>query len=75
MIAIPAIDLRDGACVHLIGGSYADERVRLDPPLAGARPVAGTPGWVPFDPGPIFPAGGRGGGAVAAAAEVEAGRR
>ncbi|HYR55012.1 MAG TPA: 1-(5-phosphoribosyl)-5-((5-phosphoribosylamino)methylideneamino)imidazole-4-carboxamide isomerase, partial [Myxococcaceae bacterium] len=29
MIAIPAIDLRDGACVQLVGGSYDAERVRL----------------------------------------------
>src|SRR5688500_20405535 len=28
MIAIPAIDLRDGACVQLVGGSYSDERLR-----------------------------------------------
>lgn len=32
MIAIPAVDLRDGACVQLVGGSYAHERVRLDDP-------------------------------------------
>jgi phosphoribosylformimino-5-aminoimidazole carboxamide ribotide isomerase len=32
MIAIPAIDLRGGACVQLVGGSYADERVRLENP-------------------------------------------
>lgn len=37
MIAIPAIDLRDGACVQLVGGSYAEERVRLSDPLAVAR--------------------------------------
>ena len=37
MIAIPAVDLRDGACVQLVGGSYADERVRLSDPLAVAR--------------------------------------
>ncbi len=37
MIAIPAIDLRDGACVQLVGGSYAKERVRLDKPVAVAR--------------------------------------
>lgn len=37
MIAIPAIDLRDGACVQLVGGSYADERVRISDPLAVAR--------------------------------------
>ena len=33
MIAIPAIDLREGACVQLVGGSYADERVRVKEPL------------------------------------------
>ncbi|MGH7670093.1 MAG: HisA/HisF-related TIM barrel protein [Gemmatimonadaceae bacterium] len=37
MIAIPAIDLRDGACVQLVGGSYANERVRLTDPVAVAR--------------------------------------
>lgn len=37
MIAIPAVDLREGACVQLVGGSYADERVRLDDPAAVAR--------------------------------------
>jgi phosphoribosylformimino-5-aminoimidazole carboxamide ribotide isomerase len=36
MIAIPAVDLRDGACVQLVGGSYADERIRLDDPAAVA---------------------------------------
>lgn len=29
MKVIPAIDLRDGACVQLVGGDYANERVRL----------------------------------------------
>jgi phosphoribosylformimino-5-aminoimidazole carboxamide ribotide isomerase len=29
MQVIPAIDLRDGACVQLVGGSYAEERVRI----------------------------------------------
>ncbi|MDQ6828572.1 MAG: 1-(5-phosphoribosyl)-5-[(5-phosphoribosylamino)methylideneamino] imidazole-4-carboxamide isomerase [Gemmatimonadota bacterium] len=37
MIAIPAIDLRDGACVQLVGGEYAAERVRLSDPIAVAR--------------------------------------
>lgn len=37
MIAIPAIDLRDGACVQLVGGSYERERVRLTDPVAVAR--------------------------------------
>ncbi|MFP2901150.1 HisA/HisF-related TIM barrel protein [Corallococcus sp. 4LFB] len=33
MIAIPAIDLREGACVQLVGGSYEAERVRVNDPL------------------------------------------
>lgn len=37
MIAIPAIDLRDGACVQLVGGAYDQERVRLEHPVAVAR--------------------------------------
>jgi phosphoribosylformimino-5-aminoimidazole carboxamide ribotide isomerase len=37
MIAIPAVDLREGACVQLIGGSYARERVRLPRPVDVAR--------------------------------------
>jgi len=37
VIAIPAIDLRDGACVQLVGGSYDQERVRVDQPLDVAR--------------------------------------
>lgn len=37
MIAIPAVDLRDGACVQLVGGSYAEEKVRLGEPLEVAR--------------------------------------
>jgi phosphoribosylformimino-5-aminoimidazole carboxamide ribotide isomerase len=37
MIALPAIDLREGACVQLVGGSYENERVRLPDPLAVAR--------------------------------------
>jgi phosphoribosylformimino-5-aminoimidazole carboxamide ribotide isomerase len=32
MQVMPAIDLRDGACVQLVGGSYADERVRIPNP-------------------------------------------
>lgn len=36
MIAIPAVDIREGACVQLVGGSYADERVRLSDPVAVA---------------------------------------
>ena len=37
MRAIPAIDLRDAACVQLIGGSYAREAVRIADPVAVAR--------------------------------------
>lgn len=37
MIAIPAVDLREGACVQLVGGSYANEALRLDNPLEIAR--------------------------------------
>ena len=37
MLAIPAIDLRDGRCVQLVGGDYAKEAVRLDDPLEVAR--------------------------------------
>lgn len=36
MRVIPAIDLRDGACVQLVGGSYAHERVRIADPEAVA---------------------------------------
>jgi phosphoribosylformimino-5-aminoimidazole carboxamide ribotide isomerase len=44
MQVIPAIDLRDGACVQLVGGSYADERVRIPNPLE----VAGNWGRLGF---------------------------
>lgn len=37
MIAIPAIDLREGACVQLVGGVLAEERVRLPDPVTAAR--------------------------------------
>jgi phosphoribosylformimino-5-aminoimidazole carboxamide ribotide isomerase len=37
MIAIPAVDLREGACVQLVGGDFSDERVRLADPVAVAR--------------------------------------
>ena len=36
MIAIPAIDIREGACVQLVGGSYDEERIRLDDPAGVA---------------------------------------
>jgi phosphoribosylformimino-5-aminoimidazole carboxamide ribotide isomerase len=34
---IPAVDLRDGRCVQLIGGSYDREAIRLDNPVAVAE--------------------------------------
>jgi phosphoribosylformimino-5-aminoimidazole carboxamide ribotide isomerase len=37
MIAIPAVDLREGACVQLVGGELDAERVRLEDPVAVAR--------------------------------------
>lgn len=37
MIAIPAVDLREGACVQLVGGSYEKEQVRLPDPIAVAH--------------------------------------
>jgi phosphoribosylformimino-5-aminoimidazole carboxamide ribotide isomerase len=37
MIAIPAVDLRAGACVQLVGGAYDRERVRLENPAEVAR--------------------------------------
>lgn len=37
MIPFAAIDLREGKCVQLVGGSYDDERVRLDDPVGHAR--------------------------------------
>ncbi len=37
MIAIPAVDLREGACVQLVGGSYEREQVRLPDPVGVAR--------------------------------------
>lgn len=42
MIAIPAVDLRGGHCVQLVGGDYANERVRLEDPAAVAREWART---------------------------------
>jgi phosphoribosylformimino-5-aminoimidazole carboxamide ribotide isomerase len=42
VIAIPAVDIRSGACVQLVGGSYEHEVVRL------ADPVAVATQWVQF---------------------------
>ena len=37
MIAVPAVDLRGGRCVQLVGGSPKDERVSLPDPASVAR--------------------------------------
>ncbi len=37
MIVIPAVDLRDGCCVQLVGGSFEKEMVRLDDPVSVSR--------------------------------------
>lgn len=37
MLAIPALDLRDGHCVQLVGGDYEKEEVRLEDPVEVAR--------------------------------------
>ncbi len=37
MIVIPAVDLRDGKCVQLVGGEYDQESIRLDDPPEVAR--------------------------------------
>ena len=37
MIAIPVVDLREGACVQLVGGRYDAERIRLEDPVSVAR--------------------------------------
>ena len=37
MLAIPAIDLREGRCVQLVGGDYAAEAIRLEDPIAVAH--------------------------------------
>jgi phosphoribosylformimino-5-aminoimidazole carboxamide ribotide isomerase len=37
MIAVPAVDLRDGRCVQLVGGRPEEERVSLPDPVAQAR--------------------------------------
>lgn len=37
MIAIPAVDIREGACVQLVGGEYDKERVRRPDPVEVAR--------------------------------------
>ena len=36
MLVMPAVDLRDGACVQLVGGDYANEAVRLPDAAAAA---------------------------------------
>ncbi len=42
MIAIPAVDLREGACVQLVGGSFEAERIRISDPVQVAANWAET---------------------------------
>jgi phosphoribosylformimino-5-aminoimidazole carboxamide ribonucleotide (ProFAR) isomerase len=37
VIAVPAVDLRDGACVQLVGGAFDDERIRMPDARAAAQ--------------------------------------
>lgn len=37
MLAIPAVDIRDGQCVQLVGGDYEQEAIRLENPAEVAR--------------------------------------
>ena len=37
MIVFPAVDIRDGCCVQLVGGDYENEMIRLDDPVSVAR--------------------------------------
>lgn len=37
MIVMPAVDVREGACVQLVGGSLRHEAIRLSDPVAAAR--------------------------------------
>ncbi|NJD19809.1 MAG: 1-(5-phosphoribosyl)-5-((5-phosphoribosylamino)methylideneamino)imidazole-4-carboxamide isomerase, partial [Gemmatimonadetes bacterium] len=37
MIAIPAVDLKGGRCVQLVGGRPEDERISLPDPVEAAR--------------------------------------
>jgi phosphoribosylformimino-5-aminoimidazole carboxamide ribotide isomerase len=36
MMVTPAVDLRSGKCVQLVGGSYANQLIELDDPVAAA---------------------------------------
>jgi len=40
VIVIPALDIREGACVQLVGGHYDAERLRIDDPIGVARRFA-----------------------------------
>lgn len=42
MIAVPAVDLKDGRCVQLVGGRPDDERLSLPDPEGVARRWSGT---------------------------------
>jgi phosphoribosylformimino-5-aminoimidazole carboxamide ribotide isomerase len=47
MEVIPAIDLRNGACVQLVGGDITQEKVHIDDPVEQARKfIAGGATWI-----------------------------
>lgn len=47
MEVMPAIDLREGACVQLVGGDVTQERVHIDDPVDQARKfIAGGARWI-----------------------------
>lgn len=71
MIAVPAIDLREGACVQLVGGAYEHERVRVADPLAAARHWAQC-GFARLHVVDLDAATGRGGNARVVGALLEA---
>jgi phosphoribosylformimino-5-aminoimidazole carboxamide ribotide isomerase len=60
----PAVDLREGACVQLVGGRYDAERVRLADPAAVAAHWAGF-GFAALHVVDLDAATGRGGNATA----------
>jgi len=72
VIAMPAIDLREGACVQLVGGAYERERVRLPDPVAVAHRWRDC-GFRALHVVDLDAATGRGGNAAAIAALLSAG--
>lgn len=71
MIAVPAVDVREGACVQLVGGAYDEERVRLPDPARVARDWAAR-GFTRLHAVDLDAATGRGGNAAVLGALVRA---